>query len=292
MLPYAYLPVSRQSGSGEQRGSFSRKQRREQARAQRRAAEAAEAAGVRRHRLYQLVAVIVTVVVIIAVILAITSGKGSGGPAALTSKSARKEALKAVNALLKGIPESGETLGAAGAPVTMQYYGDLECSYCREFTLDALPGIVAEDVRSGKLKIEYRSEETATRNPRTFLSQQIAAYAAGKQDLGWYYIELFYHEQGEEDSGYVTERYLQDLARQVHGLSLARWSADRGEESLANAVAEDERAFTKLIAAAGVREAGTPSFAIGKTGKTLHLFEPSSLTESAAFESAIAKLAS
>ena len=50
-----------------------------------------------------------------------------------------------------------------------------------------------------------------------FKTQQIAALAAGKQSKAWNYLELFYHEQGEEDTGYVTESYLQGLAHQVAG---------------------------------------------------------------------------
>ena len=45
----------------------------------------------------------------------------------------------------------------------------------------------------------------------------------------WDYLELFYHEQGEEGSGYVTERYLRGLASQVPGLNLAAWSAARSQ---------------------------------------------------------------
>ncbi len=66
--------------------------------------------------------------------------------------------------------------------------------------------------------------ETATREKETFQTQQIAALAAGKQNLMWNFVELFYHEQGEEDSGYVTESYLQGLAAQVPGLNLSQWS--------------------------------------------------------------------
>jgi hypothetical protein len=51
-------------------------------------------------------------------------------------------------------------------------------------------------VRGGELKIEYRSLETATREPEVFKAQQLAALAAGKQDRMWNFIETFYHEQG------------------------------------------------------------------------------------------------
>ena len=48
----------------------------------------------------------------------------------------------------------------------------------------------------------------------------------------WNYLELFYHQQGEENTGYVTERYLQELAQQVPGLNLATWTRDRSEPAL------------------------------------------------------------
>ena len=79
-------------------------------------------------------------------------------------------------------------------------------------------------MRTGKLRIEYRSMETATREPEVFKTQQVAAYAAGKQNKAWNFIETFYHEQGEEDSGYVTEKYIQGIASQVPGLNLAQWT--------------------------------------------------------------------
>ena len=107
-------------------------------------------------------------------------------------------AVNQVDALLAGVPQSGNVLGDPKAPVTLQYYGDLECPICKEFTLGALPSLIQKYVRAGKLKIEYRSLETATREPETFKSQQIAALAAGKQNKMWHYLELFYHEQGQK----------------------------------------------------------------------------------------------
>jgi protein-disulfide isomerase len=117
-----------------------------------------------------------------------------------------------------------------------------------------------------------------------FKTQQIAAYAAGKQNRAWDFIELFYHEQGEEDSGYVTENYLQNLAQQVPGLNLAKWTSDRGEPALTNEVESDKQAANN----AGFT--GTPSFLIGKTGGKMNKLEYSSLTEPTSFDEAITKL--
>ena len=57
------------------------------------------------------------------------------------------------------------------------------------FTLGALPSMIQKYVRTGKLKIEYHSLETATREPEVFKTQQVAALAAGKQNMAWDFIE-------------------------------------------------------------------------------------------------------
>ena len=139
-----------------------------------------------------------------------------------------------------------------------------------------LPTLIPKYVRTGKLKIEYHSLETATREPSTFKTQQEAAYAAGKQNKAWYFIETFYHEQlpeEEEDAGGVTESYIQGIAQQVPGLNLADWSTARSEPTYASEVEHDAQAANQ----AGFT--GTPSFELGKTGGTLEKFEPGTFTE-------------
>jgi protein-disulfide isomerase len=274
--------------------SLTRKQRREQARTERKATEEAEAsAAARRRRLMQLGGVLVAVVVIIVVIVVATGGKGSGKATTVPKTAAAKsEQTHVVTSLLNGVPQEGMVLGKPNAAATLVYFGDLECPICQEFTLEALPGLIANMVRSGKLRIEYKSLSTATGTAEsdgaepsgTFTSQQIGAYAAGKQNLAWYYIELFYHEQGAEDSGYVNEAFVQSIAQQVPGMNLTQWQADRGDNALETKVIEEEREASQI------GFTGTPSFMLGKTGGTLKPIEPSSLKESSVFESEVNKV--
>jgi protein-disulfide isomerase len=261
---------------------LTRKQRREQAREQRKAMEEASASqSAQRKRLIQLGGIAGLVVVIIAIIL-VATGSGSKNAPAPKSPAANAAATEVIS-LLQGIPQHGNTLGNPNAPVTIQYFGDLECPICKQFTLGALPALIRKYVRAGKVKIEYDSMETATRERETFQTQQVAALAAGKQNLMWHYVELFYHEQGEEGSGYVTESYLQGLAAQVPGLSLSSWSAARNDPEYANQVITDAQAANQ----AGFT--GTPSFLIGKSGGSMPKFEYSSLTDPSGFEAAIEK---
>jgi protein-disulfide isomerase len=265
---------------------LTRKQRREQAREQRKEAERAAAQSeTRRTRLIQLGGVAAVVVAIVVVILVATGG-GSKSPGKVAQNSPQEQKLThEVSALLGGIPESGNTLGKPSAPVTLVYFGDLQCPFCGEFSRTALSQLIERDVRAGKLRIEYRNLETATHEPETFRTQQTAAMAAGKQGLMWYYIELFYRQQSQENSGYVTEEYLRGLARQVPGLNTAAWLAARSDPEYATQITTDAQAANN----AGFT--GTPSFQIGRTGGALKKLEYESLTSPAPFEKAVETLA-
>jgi protein-disulfide isomerase len=169
------------------------------------------------------------------------------------------EGQQEIGALLADIQQSANALGSAAAPVTLLYFGDLECPFCRDFTLEVLPSIIERWVRAEDLRIEYHALETATREPEVFVAQQVAALAAGKQDRAWNFIETFYREQGEEGSGYVTDRFLEGIASEVPGLNLPQWNRDRSDPELAREIAADEQAAER----AGLN--GTPSFLIGRS---------------------------
>jgi protein-disulfide isomerase len=186
-----------------------------------------------------------------------------------------------ITALLAGIPQSTNALGQSAAPVTLAYFADLQCPYCRDFSLEVLPSIIERWVGAGKLRIEFHALQTATHDPAVFIVQQVAALAAGRQEWAWHFIETFYSEQGEENSGYVTDAYLQGIANQVTGLDLARWASDRRDPGLANEIAGDARAAEN----AGL--AGTPSFLIGASGDAMSGFSPSDPTS---FDTAIEEL--
>jgi protein-disulfide isomerase len=187
-----------------------------------------------------------------------------------------------INALLAGIPQNANALGQAGAPVTLDYFGDLECPFCQQFSLEVLPSIIRRWVPTGKLRIRYRALQTATREPDVFLAQQVAALAAGNQSKAWDFVETFYAAQGEEGTGYVTEAYLDGIARQVDQLDVTRWASDRKDPKLAKEIASDAQA----AAAAGL--SGTPTFLLGASTGAMKVFSPS---EVSSFDTAIEALA-
>jgi protein-disulfide isomerase len=223
----------------------SRKEQKEAARQQRLAEERARAERSRRERrLRMLGGTVVGAAVVIVVAIVIGSGGGGGGSAPQPTSPTAKKAKTTVAGLLAGIPQSGNRLGSPTAKVTVTEYGDLVCPICKDFALGAEDQLIANDVRSGKVKLVYRALETASSqaNNAMFVPSQLAARAAGDQKLGWNYIELFYHEQGDETTSYVTNTYLNGLAGQIGGLNYSSWTSDRQSSNLTSQVAQDAQA--------------------------------------------------
>jgi protein-disulfide isomerase len=193
--------------------------------------------------------IVIIAIAIVAVAIAISSGGGgSTAPKDLTSNKAR-QTVAPVNSLLAGIPQSSTTLGPPSAKVTVTEYGDLQCPVCKDFAAGAEQQLISNDVRQGKVRLIYKSLSTATGNgpnPNIFPAQQAAAYAAGLQNKGWYYILDFYRLQGQEDTNYVTPGFLNGIARLVPGLNFAKWSSDRNSSTLLQQVGADEQSARSL----------------------------------------------
>jgi protein-disulfide isomerase len=221
----------------------SRTKQKEEARARRLAEERARTERARRQRQMRTIGgVVVSAIVVVAVFIAISTSGGSSAATGLQTGQKATKLSTQVDQLLNGIPQSGARLGSTSAPVTLTYYGDLECPICQAFTLQGgFPQLVANDVKSGKVQVIYKAFQTATRVASTFSTQQVAALAAGQQQRFWNFAELFYREQGQEGTGYVTESYLSGLARQVTGLNLNTWQSARSTPALASQVQTEEQ---------------------------------------------------
>jgi protein-disulfide isomerase len=239
---------------------------REKRREEREAAEAKAAGGDRRTRLLQLSAggVFLAIIVVVVVIIVAGSGGSSGGGDAPS-----KEQKTEVDKLLGNIPQSGNVLGKSTAPVTLYEYGDLQCPICKEYSEEILPPIIEEQVKKGEVKIVYRdfiiiSEESIPAGE--------AALAAGEQGKGWSFIELFYRNQGEERSGYVTDEFIEGIAEGAGVPDLKQFNEERKSGKFKKTVEKTTEQ------ASNYGFTGTPSFAVeGPSSNGLELmFSPGS----------------
>jgi protein-disulfide isomerase len=183
--------------------------------------------------------------------------------------------------LLQGIPQRGAVLGRPDAPVTLVEYGDLQCPYCATWSRMALPELVRDYVRTGRLRIEFRGLAFLGPESETGLR---AALAAGEQGKLWHVVDLLYRNQGPENSGWLTDETLRQVGAAVPGLDVGRMLGRR--PAMTAKVAKAQASAT----AAGVN--GTPSFEVGPTRGRLQRVEISSLDADAlrsAIESARAR---
>jgi protein-disulfide isomerase len=196
-------------------------------------------------------------VVAVAAVLAavVITGGGDGGTKTISDTSA-----------LKGIPQSGLSLGSPTAPVTIVEFADLQCPFCAEYHHNVFPALLDRYVRSGKVRLELRLLRFL--GPDSDRLARVAVAAAG-QDRMWQFVGLAYDRQGRENSGYATDGFINKLTR------------DAGLESPdAGAAAERQvQGNERLATTAGINS--TPSFLIGKTGGRLRHFQPSELSPGA-----------
>jgi len=218
--------------------------------------------------------VLVLVIAAIAVVVIVSTSGNKGTPNVKDTKATRSNAQQ-VDALLKGIPQSGTTLGNPHAKVTVTEYGDLECPICKEFSESAEIQLIKNEVRSGKVKLVYKSFETASRDPNAapnaFMLQQTAAYAAGAQNKAWNYILLFYREQQTENTPYVTASFLTSIAKAA-GVNVKSWSSQRFNPKYQNQVISENKFAATMPFQGGPSSAGTPALIASSASKQTKAF--------------------
>jgi protein-disulfide isomerase len=219
---------------------------------------------VRKRRLAIFGGALLVVIAAVAVVIAVSSGGGS-------SSGSGGGSAKAGTAFA-GIPQSGNTLGSPRAKATMMVFADMQCPFCRQFETQVFPSIVQRYVKTGKLKVVFQ--------PISILGSDSvvaskAVVAAAEQNKLFDYASTFYANQGEENTGYVTEGFLNKIANATPGLGVAKWKSALAEESGASILSGAEGAART----AGV--SSTPSFFVAKRGQTLAAFQPNALTAKA-----------
>jgi protein-disulfide isomerase len=225
------------------------------------------AAAQRRRRLIQLGFGVAGSIAIVAVVIALTAGGGTKAPQAGKPVSG----AAATQALLGGIPQSGLVLGNPNAPVTLVEFADLQCPVCRAYTSDVFPTLVKRYVRTGKVKMVFRSlhfigpDSTAA---------ALAAQAAGQQNKLWQFADVFYRNQQQENTGYVTDAFIRQIAGGVPGLNAPRLLAVRNSAS-----AQQQLAAADTLARQ-TSVTGTPTFLVGKSASQQSLLSWTQLTPS------------
>jgi protein-disulfide isomerase len=208
--------------------------------------------GPNRNLLIALGAAVVVVAAIVVGVLAFGGGGGGSGVDATSSS------------YIDGIPQSRDVLGDPAATVTMIQFEDLQCPVCQRYTAEAQQDVVTEYVKPGKVKLRFVGLGFIGEDSQKALRY---ALAAGKQNKLWQFAELLYQEQGPENTGWVTDGLLEDVATALK-LDWARLKTDAASAAVtqqANSMSQE-----------GVQRnvTGTPSFFIQVDNKQPYQVQP------------------
>ena len=214
----------------------SRREEKDAARKARLEAEAADAARTTRLRRVRILGGL-ALVAILAVVLAVALG-GSGNEGGKV-----KAGGTDVAALFRGIPAKGLELGAADAPVTVEEFIDPQCPFCKQFSEAALPTVVRDYVRTGKVRLILQ--------PIAFIGDDSlkaakVVVAAGLQNKAWPFLDILYANQGAENSGYVTDKFLRKVGAAVPGLDVARAMKDAGKPEVEQQIQRSQTRATAV----------------------------------------------
>lgn len=244
-------------------------QKRKELREKRMQAEQAAQSADKRQNLAKIlgIAAFLVVVGVVVAVVAISSGGGGDEP----------KGSGDIDKLLAGIPQNGTTLGEANSKVTLYEFGDLQCPICEQYSEDATPDIINNIVRPGKAKWNFK--QWAILGPDSTLAAK-AALAAAEQNRYWEFIENFYANQGIENSGYVTDDFLTEIANDAGVPDIDKWNADRESAAIAKQVEQTDAQASSL------GFSGTPSFGVQVGNGDI---EPVQTTSSTAAAGEIAK---
>jgi protein-disulfide isomerase len=227
---------------------MSNKREREKRREERLQEETKVDAGERRTRLLQFGAGAVFLVIVAVVVLIVVNGSSDSGGDATNLKE-----VSAVDSLVGGVPQNRMIIGKPDAKVELIEFGDLQCPVCKAYSEEILPQVIESKVDGGEAKLSFKNF--------TIIGEQsapagAAALAAGEQGRGWNYLELFYRNQGKENSGYADDEFLTAVAKSAGVKDIAKWNKERTGKKLTGEV-EKTTAQAQTFGFTG-----TPSFAI------------------------------
>ena len=175
----------------------------------------------------------------------------------------RVEGIAASQELFGGLPQEGDRLGSADAPVSIQVFNDLQCGNCRADFLETIPELVEGYVRPGEAKLLMRHYSVAE-NPLEL--GFFGAEAAAQQGYGWQYTYLFFRNQAEAERFGIGDELMASLAGSIGELNVPEWQAYLEREGGSDgAIATTLEGYEDLGTELGIR-AGQATIVSGPSG--------------------------
>jgi len=163
---------------------------------------------------------------------------------------------------IKKVKTDGEPfVGQADAPVTMAYWSDYQCPFCKRFEQDTLTQIMKNYVAAGKVKIVFKDFPFLGNDSITGALYARAVWELYPSQYFAWRTAMFDKQDQEGDQGFGNDASVKELTGTIPGIDGAKVAA---------LVVQKKDAYQKELdadkaegSAFGIQ--GTPSFIIGTT---------------------------
>lgn len=152
-------------------------------------------------------------------------------------------------------------IGNANAPITMTYWFDYQCPFCKKFEDSVMPTLVQNYVNTGKLKIVFKDFPFLGNDSVTDAEYAQAVWALYPEKFYDWHTAMFDVQDSEGDLGFGKAETVDTLTSLIPGIDDSKVKA---------AIQQNKAAYDAAITAerdAGTSKNvnGTPAFYIGST---------------------------
>ena len=151
-------------------------------------------------------------------------------------------------------------IGNPNAPVTIAYWFDYQCPFCKQNEETAMPQIVSDYVNTGKAKVVFKDYQFLGADSQT-LGQTARAVWDVAPDKFYEWHKAVYDNQGTENTGWATADKIRSITEGVLG------TADTNKVLAlvkTNGATYQKEMDADKAEGSGFGVSGTPSFIIGK----------------------------
>ncbi|HEV3245501.1 MAG TPA: thioredoxin domain-containing protein [Candidatus Paceibacterota bacterium] len=164
--------------------------------------------------LYTPIAIVIAGIVVAGSILIIGhQGGGSANANTANTPSTQPSATSTVSAdqvSSKGNP----IVGSANAPLTIAYWFDYQCPYCKQNELTVMPQLIKDYVDTGKVRIVYKDFSFLGPDSDTLGHWGRAVWQVAPDEFeAWH--SAIYQNQGEENTGWASIAEIQKITATV-----------------------------------------------------------------------------
>lgn len=184
---------------------------------------------------------------------------GSHNPAPTTGGTAAAAATKPAD--ISKVKTDGEPfIGQANAPVTIAYWTDYQCPFCKRTEEQVMPQLIKDYVDTGKAKIVFKDYPFLGNDSVTAAEYGRSVWKLYPQQYYAWREAMFNAQDAEGDQGFGNADSIDKLDATIPGLDATKIKADVA----ANKTAYDALANADKTEGSNMGVQGTPGTIIGK----------------------------